>query len=195
MGNAKLKPKQVEEIEKETGFTEQQIKEWFKDFRQESGSDAKLNFSEFKHLYNKIYPHSDGNEMATRVFKKFDLNGSGKINFEEFICALGVTTNGSTEKRMSWVFSMYDLDDNGTLDRNEVLKIMMAVNKMAGTVTDDEEVNRRVHNLFKNYDKNNDDTLSITEFMRAFKTEPSIRDLFADQQVFTENAVHTDNTV
>ena len=189
MGNTQLKNRKVSKFEKETNFTEEQVKEWFRNFRKESGNKSQFNKNEFKQFYNKMYPHSDGSEMATRVFRKFDINGNGKINFEEFICALGVTTNGSTEQKMSWVFSMYDLDDNGTLDRNEVLKIMQAVNKMVGTVADTEEVDRRVHNLFKNYDKNNDEILTVSEFLRASKTEPSIRDLFADKNVFADKGV------
>ena len=179
MGNAELKPRQITDITRQTGFNEKQVKEWFKKFLQKAGGDANLSRMEFLQIYKSLYPHSDGEGLVTKVFDKFDANNNGKINFQEFISALGITTNGSTKERVGWVFSMYDLDDNGYLDRLELTRILRAVNKMAGSVVDEETLKKKVHKMYKNYDKDNNAQLSVHEFLNAVKMEPQLRELFA----------------
>ena len=188
MGNSKstLNKKQLKKLAQETGFSDKQVEARYKVFLWDSTDKKSLTIDKFKKLYTTLYPHSNGTELAERVFKKMDANGNGKISFKEFITALSVTTNGSTEERMDWVFTMYDVDDSGSLDKDEMNRLMQAVIIMSGKVPDDKEVERRVKNVFRKYDKDNSDELSAQEFKLAVKTEPTIRDLFADQDVVAD---------
>lgn len=126
MGNSKsgaLSKEILEELQLNTKFTEEELCAWYQSFLKECPSGL-ITKQEFQSIYSKFFPEADPKAYAQHVFRSFDANSDGTLDFKEYVIALHMTTSGKTNQKLEWAFSLYDVDGNGTISKNEVLEIV-----------------------------------------------------------------------
>uniref|UniRef100_A0A669QY23 EF-hand domain-containing protein n=1 Tax=Phasianus colchicus TaxID=9054 RepID=A0A669QY23_PHACC len=100
-----------------------EIHHWYKKFMTECPS-GQLTEHEFKQFFGLRGLDPQANEYIEQMFRTFDMNKDGYIDFMEYVAALSLVLRGKMEQKLRWYFKLYDVDGNGCIDRHELLNII-----------------------------------------------------------------------
>ncbi len=101
--------------------------------------DAQLDQNEFVRFYNELRPEPIEllDEISTFVFRAFDTDLNGTINFNEFLIAYAITSRGDLKKRLEYAFACYDADNSGYLDYDELKAVLGGMLDLLGAESKD----------------------------------------------------------
>ncbi|XP_033888036.1 guanylyl cyclase-activating protein 1-like [Acipenser ruthenus] len=146
-----------------------EIHHWYKKFMKECPS-GQLTLHEFKQFFGLRGLDPEADAYIEQMFRTFDMNKDGYIDFMEYVAALSLVLRGKMEQKLRWYFKLYDVDGNGCIDRYELLNIIKAIRAINGCdqVSSVEEFTNRV---FDKIDVNGDGELSLDEFVEGARKD------------------------
>ncbi|XP_052000386.1 visinin-like [Xyrauchen texanus] len=175
MGNAKssaMSKEILEDLKLTTKFSENELSQWYENFQKQCPS-GRITPEEFKMIYDRFFPESDTTSYAQHVFRSFDTNDDGTLDFKEYIIALHMTSTGKTERKLEWAFSLFDVDKNGYITKSEVGDICLAIFKLIPKEeqeklpADENTPEKRADKLWSFFNKNDDERLAEGEFIQG----------------------------
>ena len=114
--------------------------------------------------------------FADRIFRVFDLNKDEVINFKEFVSGLSVfCSKGTVEEKLSLSFRLYDGDEDGYIDKSELMKMLRAImfDNMLFKLSDD-HIRALVDSTFSEADMDGDGRISYEEYKLLVNKHPTI---------------------
>ncbi|XP_038609136.1 visinin-like [Tachyglossus aculeatus] len=184
MGNSAsgaLSREVLEELKVQTSYSEEELVSWYRGFRKQC-PDGRIGRADFERIYAHFFPRSGPAGYAGHVFRSFDANGDGTLDFREYILALHLTSSGRTRLKLEWAFSLFDVDRDGTVSKAEVLEIVTAIFKMIppeeqkGLPEDENTPQKRADKLWRYFNKRENDRIAEGEFIEeVLKNEDIMR--------------------
>merc|ERR1719228_1920568 len=166
---SKISKEDMEFLQQKTSLDKNSIEQWYEGFLKDCPS-GELSPEQFKGMYSQMFPSGNAEKFSKNVFRTFDTNNSGTIDFREFMLALHITSSGSPEQKLTWAFRMYDVDGSGAIDFKEMKRIVGAVYDMLGK----EGETGKAEELFSKMDQNSDGLVSQDEFLTIMKQDESL---------------------
>jgi len=178
---SKLSPEDVTYLTENTQFSSQEVFDWFSSFKQDCPS-GKLGPDKFIEMYSKFFPSGNSKSFCEHVFRAFDTDKNGVIDFKEFLLAIDVSTGGSPHKKLEWAFKMYDVNGNGVISKEEMEEVLGAMFKMQLN-QESENLQSRIAEksaqMFSIMDRNKDGIITQEEFVTACSNDQQIMDLMS----------------
>ena len=110
-------------------------------------------------------------ESSRRLFDLCDKDGSGEIDLKEFILGLSQFTDASKDDRVKFAFKLFDADNSGKIDREELTKI---VRSTAPTSAQPQWITRRVDELYESVGLEPDSLIDLATFVELAKKNEHI---------------------
>ncbi|XP_018617027.1 recoverin b [Scleropages formosus] len=175
MGNSKssaLSKELLEDLKLNTRYSEHELCAWYKTFLKECPT-GRITREKFESIYATFFPDANPKAYAQHVFRSFDSNSDGTLDFKEYIVALHLTSSGKTMQKLQWAFVLYDVDGNGTISKNEIQEIVKSIFNMISKEDqknlrhDENTPEKRTDKIWDFFGKKQNDKISEGEFIQG----------------------------
>ena len=139
------------------------------------GRDKKeINFEDFK----KIIPCKDA-FFAKRLFQLFDCDKSGTISIAEFCETIHEFSTEDSESKVSLLFHIYDVGDNGKLYQENFVDVLKACMKESSIKLDEEQVQSLANVLFEDGCTTGENYMTLECFKKQLKRQKNLTENLA----------------
>ncbi len=143
-------------------------------FKEIAGDDQLIDKDEFRNGLG-----ISNNDISDRLFDIFDQDGSGSIDYDEFMGGIRSMVEGTDKDKIKFAFQLHDLDNNGYIDRDE-LKALIQQSFFENQVDYDEfQLDLLVDEFFDRADKDMSGTIDYNEFLDIANDYPGFMEGFA----------------
>ncbi|GAA5863666.1 hypothetical protein JCM5353_007712 [Sporobolomyces roseus] len=148
----------LEDMEKTTNFSAPEIQRLKKRFMKlDKDGSGSLSKDEFLQI-----PQIATNPLAHRMIAIFDEDGSGSVDFHEFVAGLSAfSSRGERDEKLKFAFKVYDMDRDGFISNGELFLVLKA---MVGSNLKDQQLQQIVDKTMMEADQDGDGKLSFEEF-------------------------------
>ena len=150
-----------------THFKKEELKKSYKKFMK-SFPGKQMNEEQFFDVYGELFP-ADA-ILAHNIFKSFDHDGNGSISFKELMVTLSLTTKGTKDEKLRWLFSVYDWNQDGKVTIDEVRHLEHVMMKASNLDEHDDHVSR----IFNNIDSDRSGFWTLDEFVEGISCHPEL---------------------
>jgi len=162
-------------ISRNTALSREEVDERYTHFL-ERHPDGKITKKEFRNMMQVCYPSTDTEKLEKHIFRMYDANGDGFIDFREFMLVLYVLSSGTPEENLKQIFRIFDINNDKAISRKEMDRIVKALFHLLSKEDNPQTETKSAisKQAFKEMDENDDGRITEAEFVKACFSQEKI---------------------
>ena len=175
-----LSEQDLQFIANHTAVSREQVDMQYENFLKDH-PDGKITKKDFRKMMKDCYPPINIDKLESHIFRMYDTNGDGYIDFREFMIVLYVMSEGSPEENLRQMFRIFDINNDKSVDLEELGRIVHGLFKLFKHEDNPENLTEANIALkaFKEMDTNTDGKVTEDEFVRACLGQETISKILA----------------
>merc|ERR1711902_74444 len=119
----KIPEEELKLLKEKTKLEENQIVEHYENFLEKhpNGTISKKAFNE---LLSECFTKSSRKRIQDHLWRIYDLNMDGVVDFNEFLTVLQVMSHGTPEQNLKQIFRFFDVNMNGFIEKLEMDQVV-----------------------------------------------------------------------
>ena len=171
-GKPALRQEDIAALAKSSGLDEIQVKQSFDAFVAKHPGEkmrhGQIRSEDLRDMMAKAMPKKDASKMEKHVFRMYDTNTDGYVDFNEFMLTFFIMSDGTPEDVLKLIFRMFDVNSDGTITQKEMTKLI----KDMYDLLKEEDPNLPARDLvaksvFAEMDADKDGKVTVDEFVIA----------------------------
>jgi len=171
MGKPELTEELCDSLVKSTRLPADQVKELFESFL-EDHPDGKVTKEVFREMMKETHKDKDISKMEGHMFRIYDTNNDGSIEFNEFLISIFALSSGTPTEILTRMFGIFDTNRDGTITKEEFTKLIKDMSSLL--ITENPEQTSEdlfAKSAFAEMDKDEDGKITTEEFVTACLAE------------------------
>ena len=178
-GKPVLREEDIAALSQSSGLDEVQVREAFNSFIAEH-PNGRMKPKEFTKMMSQALPKKDASKMEKHVFRAYDTNNDGYIDFVELMVIFYIMSEGTPEEVLGKIFRVFDVNSDGTISKKEMTRL---IKDMYGLLkTEDPNLAAKdfmAKSAFAEMDKDEDGKVSLDEFITACLSQEEFSKMLA----------------
>ena len=157
----------IEFLVKNTAISRDQVNTQFKIFLK-NHPDGQISRKSFQSMMKACYPGADTEKLSKHIWRMYDANQDGHIDFREFMVVLYIMSSGTPEENLRQIFKVFDINNDGKINIGEMKKIVHDLSKLMDEKdTEKDSKDNLVQSAFSEMDEDGDGEITQEEFIKA----------------------------
>merc|ERR1712055_65409 len=189
-GQPVLRDQDVADFIKTSGLDEVAIREAFKSFMNDHPKGT-MKPADFNQMIKRALPSVDATKLGKHVFRVYDTNNDGVIDFIEFMVIYHVMSEGTPEEVLQKIFKVFDVNRDGTINKKEMGRLVKVMSSLIKhDVPEAASMEAIANTAFMEMDKDVDGKITVEEFTRSCLEREEISKMLALKiiNIFVEEA-------
>jgi len=166
-GKQLLNEEDLSYIARNTAMDKDAVERQYQNFLKKH-PDGQISRKSFHAMMKECYPGTDTEKLERHIFRMYDTNKDGHIDFREFMIVLYIMSNGTPQDNLKQIFKVFDINNDGFISLKELQRIVKDLFHLINEENADEASQELLaQSAFNEMDENHDGQVSEEEFIEA----------------------------